>query len=592
MTTAAGSPSAAAATGYAWPGRRSVLLAILSLAGAAATLGALWPVLTARGEPVVAVDVIYRLTGGSFVAAGLFAWQRRPANRVGALMVATGFLFFVSPLAAQVDSSLVQTLGLLCTDYWTLVFVVLLLVFPHSHALSGRLERLLLVAFALPLVVAQPLWLLVLDDPDYVNVFGLWPNERAADWIDKGQRGLLVGATLSLFLVLAWRWRQASGPLRRVLLPVLAGGATMLSFAALLILDLINGTRSETLLTVTVVTLASVPPVFLGGLLLSRLARVTVGDLFVELRSDPAPAELREAIARALRDPSATLAYWLPEFGSYGDLGGHLVTLPGDDAAQATTPIEREGRHVAALVHDRSLLEEPELLAAVTAAAGIAIENAGLHAELRARLDELRGSRARIAEAGLAERKRLERNLHDGAQQRLVALSLELRLLEETLDADPDARRRLDLARREIGASLEELRELARGLHPAVVSGHGLEVALESLSARAPVPVRLAVSTGGRLPEALEVAAYYLVAESLTNIGKYASASTASVDVTRERGLLVVEIADDGVGGADTEAGSGLRGLADRVETLDGRLRVWSPAGGGTRIRAEIPCAP
>jgi signal transduction histidine kinase len=318
---------------------------------------------------------------------------------------------------------------------------------------------------------------------------------------------------------------------------------------------------------------------------------VAVGDLFVELRSDPAPAELRAAIARALHDPSATLAYWLPEFGSYGDLDARLVTLPEGGATRATTLIDREGRRVAALVHDRSLLNEPELLAAVTAAAGIAIENAGLHVELRARLEELRGSRARIAEAGLAERKRLERNLHDGAQQRLVALSLELRLLEDRLDGDADARRRLDLARREIGFSLEELRELARGLHPAVVSGHGLEVALETLSARAPVPVRLTVFTNGRLPEALEVAAYYLVAETLTNIGKYALASSASVDVTREHGVVVIEVVDDGVGGADTERGSGLRGLADRVETLGGRLRIWSPAGGGTRVRAEIPCA-
>ena len=157
-------------------------------------------------------DVVYRLIGGSFVAAGLVAWQRRPAERVGALMVATGFLFFVAPLAAQVDSSIVQTVGLLGTDYWTIVFVVLLLVFPHSRVLHGRLEGALVVAFAIPLVVAQPLWLLFLDDPDVVNDLGFLPNDRAADWIDKGQRGLLLAATLSLFLVLVWRWWHASPP--------------------------------------------------------------------------------------------------------------------------------------------------------------------------------------------------------------------------------------------------------------------------------------------------------------------------------------------------------------------------------------------
>jgi signal transduction histidine kinase len=214
-----------------------------------------------------------------------------------------------------------------------------------------------------------------------------------------------------------------------------------------------------------------------------------------------------------------------------------------------------------------------------------------LHAELRARLEELKGSRARIVDAGQNERRRLERNLHDGAQQRLIALSLELSLLEERLESDPEARARLDQARREVATSLEELRDVARGIHPAVVSGHGLAVALEQLAARAPVPVRLSVALAGRLPERLEVTAFYLVSESLANVGKHANATSATVEVARTNGQVVVEVADDGIGGADTELGSGLRGLADRVEALEGQLRVWSPKGGGTRLRAEIPCA-
>ena len=570
--------------------RRAALWSILWVAGALGTIGALWPVLVADGGSPTVSDVIYRLTGGSFVAAGLVAWQRRPADRVGALMVVTGFLFFVAPLATQVDSSTVQTLGTLCTDYWTITFVILLLVFPQSRAIRGRVERALIVAFALPLVVAQPLWLLFLDDPEVVNDLGFFPNDRAADWIDKGQRGLLLAATFSLFLVLVWRWWHASPPLRRVLLPVLAGGATMLSFGALLALDLINGTRSQTLLTVTLVVLATVPVAFVVGLLRARLARGAIADLVLALRSEPAPAELRAAIARALHDPSATIAYWLPEYGSYGDLDGRLVTLPDGDGQQATTLIDREGRHVAALTHDRSLLDEPELLAAVTAAAGIALENAQLHVDLRARLEEVRGSRARVIEEGQKERKRLERDLHDGAQQRLVALALNLRLLERRL-ADPEARAQLDDAQREVGLSLAELRDLARGIHPAVVTGHGLAVALEQVAARAPLPVNLSVDVGGRLPEPVEVAAYYVVTESLTNVAKHAQATTVAVTVGRGDGGISVEIVDDGVGGADSEEGSGLRGLADRVEALGGRLRVWTPHGGGTRVRAEIPCA-
>jgi signal transduction histidine kinase len=171
-----------------------------------------------------------------------------------------------------------------------------------------------------------------------------------------------------------------------------------------------------------------------------------------------------------------------------------------------------------------------------------------------------------------------------------VALSLELTLLKKRLAADPEAGSRIDHARDEIALSLAELRDVARGLHPAVLSGHGLAVALKSLAARATVPVELRVDLAERLPEPLEVAAYYLVSESLANIGKHAQATSAMIDVARSNGRVIVEIVDDGVGGADTERGSGLRGLADRVEALDGRLRVWTPVGHGTRVRAEIPC--
>jgi PAS domain S-box-containing protein len=204
---------------------------------------------------------------------------------------------------------------------------------------------------------------------------------------------------------------------------------------------------------------------------------------------------------------------------------------------------------------------------------------------------ELRASRARIVEAGDAERRRLERNLHDGAQQRLIALSLDLGRYSAKLDDDAEARARIQAARAEIATSLEELRTVARGLHPAVLSGHGLGVALESLAAASAVPVRLNVGVENRLDESIEVAAYYVVAESLANIGKHARATLATVDIDREGDDIVVEVVDDGIGGADSDRGSGLRGLADRVEALGGRLMVWTPSGGGTRVRAQLPCA-
>jgi signal transduction histidine kinase len=310
----------------------------------------------------------------------------------------------------------------------------------------------------------------------------------------------------------------------------------------------------------------------------------------LELRRELPPRELRDALARALKDASLTLAFWLPDFHAYVDLDGRPVDL-SQAAGRSATVLDRNGSRVAALVHDKTLDDEPELLEAVGAAAGISLENARLQAELKARLVELQGSRARVIEVGQKERQRLERNLHDGAQQRLIALSLQLSLLEQRHRDEPEVRAELDQARREIALSLEELRDVARGIHPAVLTGHGLKVALESLAARAALPVRLTVDIEQRLPERVEVAAYYVVSESLVNIGKHAHARDASVRVAKSNSSLVVEVVDDGVGGANTEGGSGIRGLADRVEALGGRLRVWTPRGGGTRVEAEIPCA-
>jgi PAS domain S-box-containing protein len=213
-----------------------------------------------------------------------------------------------------------------------------------------------------------------------------------------------------------------------------------------------------------------------------------------------------------------------------------------------------------------------------------------LNDELHARVEELAASRARIVTAGDVERRRLERNLHDGAQQRLVAISFSLRLALAKLDSDPaGARAVLVDAGDELALALEELRELARGLHPAILTDRGLRAAVEMLAARAPIPVEIAEILDERLPEPVEAAAYYLIAEALTNVTKYAHASTARARVAAADGTVVVEVLDDGVGGADPTAGSGLRGLADRVEALGGSLEVISPPGAGTAVRAEIP---
>lgn len=217
-------------------------------------------------------------------------------------------------------------------------------------------------------------------------------------------------------------------------------------------------------------------------------------------------------------------------------------------------------------------------------------ENEQLTAELRRKVEELRASRARIVEAGYAERRRVERDLHDGAQQRLVALAMSLKLARSRLDSDPEAAMELlDESVAELAAATAELRELARGIHPAVLSDQGLGAAIGGLADRSPLPVEVECAAPDGLPAAVESAAYFVVAEALTNVARYAAADGALVRVGREDGALAVEVSDDGVGGADPAAGSGLRGLADRVAALDGELEVESPADGGTRVRARIP---
>jgi signal transduction histidine kinase len=258
-----------------------------------------------------------------------------------------------------------------------------------------------------------------------------------------------------------------------------------------------------------------------------------------------------------------------PESGNYDDVVWYIA-----NAVIATVPF--------AFLYGllRTRLSEADL---------VAEENVRLDAELQARLDDLRESRARIVQAGDAARRKLERDLHDGAQQRLVGLALDLRLAREKLADDPAAAAAmLDDASTELARATEELRELARGIHPAVLSDRGLAAAVESLANRAPLPVEIDASLEGRLPEPVEAAAYFVVSEALTNVVRHSGADRAEVGMRRDDGRLVVEVADDGTGGADP-GGSGLRGLADRVAALDGRLRVDGPAGGGTIVRADIP---
>ena len=335
----------------------------------------------------------------------------------------------------------------------------------------------------------------------------------------------------------------------------------------------------------------SLPVIFVWGLLSARLARSAVGDLVVELDRPLPPGELQASLSRTLRDPSLELLYAREGQDRWVNARGQPEPLPGPGAghqARTVTVVERDGRPLAALIHDPAL--DQGLVRAAAAAAGMAIENERLHAEVRAQLEEVRASRQRIVEAGDRERRRVERNLHDGAQQRLATLALSLAMIRDRDGADPAMATSLAQASAELRQAIDELRELARGIHPAILTEEGLPAAVESLADRSSLPVRVVADFDARLPEPVETAAYFVVSESLANVTKYAHASRAQVELSRCNGTLRVEVRDDGVGGADAARGSGLLGLADRVAAVRGSFRVETPPGGGTRVLAEIPC--
>jgi signal transduction histidine kinase len=558
--------------------------AVLAVAAAGASLG----FALAAGSPDPARVFLMEWVAVPYVTAGVIAWWRRPASRLGPLMVAGGLASAFSGWQLA-ESAGPYTFGVAFDIVPAALFIHVCLAFPDGRLRSKFEGALVGVAYAS--AVGLQLVKLALGGVDPANLVDVWRQPDLVAMVEDVQLLSLSACCVLALAVLMGRRRRLGRPRRRAIAFVIDSFAlALVMVAALFVIAAFDWPGFREVQRVTLFVVGLSPLAFLLGLLDARLARSAVGDLVVELRTEPGPHDLRDALAHALRDPSLTLAYWLPNFQTYVDVNGRPVRL-SDDGTRTATLIDRNGEHVAALVHDPALDDEHQLLEGVGAAAGMSLENARLQAELRARVEELRGSRARVIDAGQKERQLLERDLHDGAQQRLIALSLRLSLLKKSLPDEPEVRQELDAARSEIALSLEELRNVARGIHPAVLSGHGLAVAVESLAAHAPLPVRLEMCVEDRLPERVEVAAYYVVSESLANVAKHAHASEARVSLERRGDYLVVEIVDDGGGGADTERGSGLRGLADRVEALGGRLRVWTPLGRGTRVQAEIPCA-
>jgi signal transduction histidine kinase len=571
----------------------------------------LWWLGAVVGAGLIAADVAGQLHQGvadarlaAFVGASALVFAAacalsalRPESWVGPLLLVWAAAAILDDLpTAYPYSSPLLTLGLVGSALAAPVFAHVTLSYPSGRLGSWPLRVFVALVYVVSLAREIP-FLLYFDYQGcaqcapYVNsvFFRGDPGFSFVDW-SRRTGILMLALTFCYCVLLAYRLRRAPRGAWRTLLPLVV---------ASLVGAITFGTRQvalatahfgwlDTIDTVGILTAVAVPLALVVGVLSTRHARGPVGGLVLEL-GHVRPGGVRDALARAVGDPTLEIALWLPARGEWVDEQGRAVDLP-EGPERAVTLVSEGGGPVAAIVHDAQLSDQRGLIHAAGSVARLALENERLHAELRLQLAELRASRTRIVRATDAERRRLERDLHDGVQQRLLGLALVLQMLETRVDERGEALELVGEAETELKAAVRELREFARGIHPAVLSDQGLAAATRTLAVRSPIPVEID-ATAERLPAVVETAAYFTIAECLANVAKYAKATRAWVTVQRVNGRAVVEVGDDGVGGADPNRGSGLRGLADRVDALDGSLRLESPPGGGTRIVAEIPCA-
>lgn len=497
--------------------------------------------------------------GWSFIGCGLVAARRRPDSRSGALLAATGFAWFVGNFAGSEIGVVAWTAAHLLFFYRG-PLIHLVLTYPTGRTTSWLARCAIALGYATSVVNA------------------IWQNSVAT----------IVVAVL-VVAVSSRDHLRAVGRARRAHLAALRASTSLAlvwAAEAVIRLALPRSTGNDTLLLAYEAALIAICGGLFLGLLSAPWERVEVADFVVELGEERS-ATLRSELARALGDPSLDVAFWLPDQRTFVDAEGRTVSLPEPDAGRAVTMIERGDERIAALVHDPAVLEDQALVEAVSVAAQLAASNAQLQAEVRARLAELVASRRRIVEVADDERRRLARRLHHGAEQRLTGMAARLRGAQRSAQGD---RTRGTIARAEeqITQTLEELQELAQGLHPPILVEAGLEGAIAAVAERVPFPVTVDV-VADRLPAPVEAAVYFVCSEAIANVIKYASASEVRVSVTAEEEGVSLTVQDNGVGGAEIGRGSGLQGLADRVEALGGMLRVSSPVGGGTRLEAEIP---
>jgi signal transduction histidine kinase len=544
--------------------------------------------------------------GWGLVASGLLTCRLRPAIPVGPLAVAAGFAWFARDWVGwEGGPGWVRSVGMLAAGLWLALLVHAALASPQR--LPPPTARALVVAVYVETAVVGVGQALFRDPFDVVdcwdnctvNSFLVRSDRRvthALAWIDL-RFAIVFAASFVGFA--AWRLLAASGPARRVLAPILLGSAAVTVVhagrAIALLRTPLEAPSDSSFLALFLaegLAVSTLALAFGWELVRARRARRSVEQLVVELAEIPAPGDLEDALVHATGDPTLTISYRLQRADRYVDSGGRPVLAPVESATRAVTPIVREGRPVALLEHGRAVLDEsfPDEIGATVR---LAVENERLRAEALAQLNELKESRTRIVEASDSVRRQLERDLHDGAQQRLVALSFGLRLALGKLGRSPDRRVAEPLAdaARALDEALAAVRSVANGLFPATLASSGLAHAVEELAELASIHVQVDAVPDRRLPLPVEAAAYGVIREAVENAALHADAACVSVSALCAGDTLVVEADDDGVGGADPGRGVGLLDAADRVGALGGRLRITSPAGGGTRVHAEIPCA-
>lgn len=560
-------------------GRRSTLdLALLGVGLAALLLAGVEVALVA---PEGGAAVLYVLTGLVYVLAGLLAWWRRPVNRVGPLIVLAGAAVLVSALQSTNVPPLVAVGSVLATLCLAVV-VHLLHAFP-SGRIRGPASRVVVVAVYVVCTVLQaPLYLFTPGSPLAVADR---PDLAGAGSVAQTAAG--SACVLATAVILAGRLRRADPRRRRILAPVFGYGVL-----AVLAIPLVPrlGLTEELSVTLQLLVLAGIPLAFALGVLRGGFARTgAVEELGTWLaRRDGARQRLTAALAGTLGDDSLQVLFAVPH--GYADAAGTLAVLPRAADGRGVVEFDVAGQRVAAIVYDATLNDDPEPVRAAGRVAALALAHERLVAELRSGEEEVRRSRVRIVEAADRERRRIARNLHDGLQVRMVLLAMDAQQLAESCGGPGEVRRAATSLRAGIDEAAGELRAVVHEVMPAALIERGLAVAIEDLVDRVPLAARLDVGVADRLPAAVETTAYFVVAEALANALKHADATRVEVRLSGHDSRLRIEVRDDGVGGATSGGGSGLDGLADRVDTLRGSLRLHSPDGAGTELVVELPC--